>query len=272
MRRAVDLLTRLDADGNVAGGATATARANLAAAASVADGVGGADLVVEAVVERADVKAEVYAEIEAAAMDDAVIATNTSSIRSRSSPPASAARSRFLGVHWFVPPLLVPCVEVIPGPSIDAPPGRRRRPRGADAARQVAVRRRRRPRVRGQPNPVRDVPGGGADRRGGIATPEQVDEVVRSSFGFGCRSSGRSRCRHGGPGRLRRHLRDARARPRPGLLRPRGTAGARRPRRVRRQDGTRVPGAVAGAGGRADRPEEPRVRRARAASGGSIES
>ena len=75
--RSLALLARLEAAGNVAAGAAEAARANVTAAASVAEGVDGADLVVEAVVERPDVKAAVYAEIEAAAGRDAVIATNT---------------------------------------------------------------------------------------------------------------------------------------------------------------------------------------------------
>ena len=76
----LDLLARLEAAGNVGEARRATARANLSAAASIGEAVDGADLVVEAVAERPDVKAAVYAEIEAAAADGAVIATNTSSI------------------------------------------------------------------------------------------------------------------------------------------------------------------------------------------------
>ena len=120
--RSLELLSRLEAAGNVGEGATATARANLTAAASVGEGVDGADLIVEAVVERPDVKAAVYAAIEAAAADGAVIATNTSSIPIAELAAGLRRPARFLGMHWFVPPLLVPCVEVIPA-AVD---GRRR--------------------------------------------------------------------------------------------------------------------------------------------------
>ena len=89
------------------------------AAASVEAGVADADLIVEAVVERAEVKLEVYAAIEAAAADSTVIATNTSSIPIELLASRLRAPGRFLGVHWFVPPLLVPCVEVIPSPATD---------------------------------------------------------------------------------------------------------------------------------------------------------
>ena len=118
--RCLELLDRLEAAGNVESGATATARRHLTAGASVDDGVDGADLIVEAVVERRDVKAAVYAEIEAAAEDGAVIATNTSSIPIAELAAGLQRPARFVGVHWFVPPLLVPCVEVIRGPATDA--------------------------------------------------------------------------------------------------------------------------------------------------------
>ena len=93
------------------------AEANLSAAASIEEAVDGADLIVEAVVERPDVKATVYAAIESAAGDGAVIATNTSSIPISELAAGLRRPARFLGMHWFVPPLLVPCVEVIPAPA-----------------------------------------------------------------------------------------------------------------------------------------------------------
>ena len=111
--RAVELLARLEDAGNLERGTTSEAERHLAAGASLAEAVRDADLVVEAVVERPDVKLEVYAEIEAAAGDDAVIATNTSSIPITQLASGLRKPERFLGVHWFVPPLLVPCVEVI---------------------------------------------------------------------------------------------------------------------------------------------------------------
>ena len=181
--RAADLIGRLETAGNVAAGAAATTQENLAAAPSVAAGVDGADLVVEAVVERPDVKAEVYAAIEAAASDDAVIATNTSSIPIAELAAGLRRPERFLGMHWFVPPLLVPCVEVIPGPATDEETVRT----AAGALTRLGK----------APVVVGDGPGFVANRiqfamfreaarivEDGLATPEQVDEVVRSSFGF----------------------------------------------------------------------------------------
>ncbi len=180
--RAIELLSRLEQAGNVAGGTTATAEQHLSAAPSIAEAVHGADLVIEAVLERPDVKLAVYAEIEPAA-GNAVIATNTSSIPIAELAAGLKRPGRFLGVHWFVPPLLVPCVEVIRAPSTDG--------RVVDLVVEVLTR------LDKSPVVVGDGPGFVANRiqfamfreaarivEEGIAGPEQVDEVVRSSFGF----------------------------------------------------------------------------------------
>jgi 3-hydroxybutyryl-CoA dehydrogenase len=181
--RSVELFSRLEAAGIVDGGAAATAEQHLSAASSIADAVQGADHVVEAVFERPDVKATAYGEIEATAADAAVIATNTSSIPITDLAAGLRRPERFLGVHWFVPPLLVPCVEVIPTSStgrhvVEAVVGALTR-----LGKRAVV--------------VGDGPGFVANRiqfamfreaarivEDGIASPEQVDEVVRSSFGF----------------------------------------------------------------------------------------
>ena len=181
--RSLELLARLEAAGSVDGGAAATAERHLSAAPTVAAGVQGADLVVEAVVERRDAKLAVYAAIEAAAGADAVIATNTSSIPIGELAAGLQRPGRFLGVHWFVPPLLVPCVEVIGTRTTDA---------------QVVDRVVRALTSLGKvPVVVGDGAGFVANRiqfamfreaarivEEGVASAEQVDEVVRSSFGF----------------------------------------------------------------------------------------
>jgi len=180
---AVRLLSLLEEAGNVGRGTAARAERHLSAAATVADAVHGAELVVEAVVERADVKRAVYEEVEAAAAADSVVATNTSSIPIGELARGLRTPARFLGVHWFVPPLLVPCVEVIPAAASDE---------RVVASVVETLRRLGKTAV-----VVGDGPGFVANRiqfamfreaarvvEDGIATAEQVDEVVRSSFGF----------------------------------------------------------------------------------------
>ncbi|MGH3876016.1 MAG: 3-hydroxyacyl-CoA dehydrogenase family protein [Actinophytocola sp.] len=157
--------------------------ARTAAAASMADGLPGTDLVVEAVVEDVRVKRDVLAAIEQHAPAAAPIATNTSSIPIAELAVALGDPSRLLGVHWFNPPQFVPGVEIIPGPGTDE----------STVTWLVALLR-----AAGKsPAVVSDGPGFVANRlqfalfreaallvEEGVAEPEQVDEVVRHSFGF----------------------------------------------------------------------------------------
>lgn len=79
------------------------------------DAVSGADLVVEAVPEDLDVKRETFAEVEAAAPEDAVIATNTSSLSVTAIANALSEPDRALGLHFFNPPYVLDLVEVVVG-------------------------------------------------------------------------------------------------------------------------------------------------------------
>ena len=75
------------------------------------------DLVIESVLERADVKRQVLADIERTVGPDAVIATNTSTnpIAKLAEPLADPAR--FCGIHFFNPVRRMTLVEVIRGPA-----------------------------------------------------------------------------------------------------------------------------------------------------------
>jgi 3-hydroxybutyryl-CoA dehydrogenase len=95
----------------------AALRAEVEAAGSIDDAVDGVDLVIEAVPEDPELKADVLRRASAAM---GIIATNTSSL-----PIAELAESverpeRFLGVHWFNPPEWTPGIEVIRGPATRA--------------------------------------------------------------------------------------------------------------------------------------------------------
>ncbi|WP_372832373.1 fatty acid oxidation complex subunit alpha FadB [Pontibacterium sp.] len=73
------------------------------------------DLVVEAVVENPVVKAAVLADVERAVPDDAVLASNTSTISIDSLAESVARPEQFCGMHFFNPVHLMPLVEVIRG-------------------------------------------------------------------------------------------------------------------------------------------------------------
>jgi 3-hydroxyacyl-CoA dehydrogenase / enoyl-CoA hydratase / 3-hydroxybutyryl-CoA epimerase len=78
-------------------------------------GIGPADLVVEAVVERMDVKRQVLAEAEQHVSPACVIATNTSSLSVDEMAKALASPARFCGMHFFNPVDRMPLVEVVRG-------------------------------------------------------------------------------------------------------------------------------------------------------------
>ncbi|TVQ58040.1 MAG: carnitine 3-dehydrogenase [Rhodobacteraceae bacterium] len=84
-------------------------------APSVAAACEGADLVVEAVPERLDVKRKVYAEAEAAAPADALFASSTSGILPSDLQAEMARPERLLVAHPFNPVYLLPLVEIVPG-------------------------------------------------------------------------------------------------------------------------------------------------------------
>ena len=78
-------------------------------------GIEQADVVVEAVVENPKVKAAVLAEVEQYAKDDAIIASNTSTIPINQLAKAVKRPENFCGMHFFNPVHRMPLVEIIRG-------------------------------------------------------------------------------------------------------------------------------------------------------------
>jgi 3-hydroxybutyryl-CoA dehydrogenase len=89
------------------------AAARVRPCSSLAEAVGDADYVVEAVSENLALKQKLFAEIERHARSDTILASNTSVIPITSIMEGLAAHERALGTHWWNPPYLVPLVEVI---------------------------------------------------------------------------------------------------------------------------------------------------------------
>jgi len=73
------------------------------------------DLVVEAVVEKLDVKRTVLAEVEGRVTSSCILATNTSSLSVTEMAEALDKPERFLGMHFFNPVHRMPLVEVVRG-------------------------------------------------------------------------------------------------------------------------------------------------------------
>lgn len=84
-------------------------------APSVAEACRDADLIVEAVPERLEVKHRVYAEAESTARPDVLIASSTSGIKPTDLQRPLRHPERLLVVHPFNPVYLLPVVEVVGG-------------------------------------------------------------------------------------------------------------------------------------------------------------
>jgi 3-hydroxybutyryl-CoA dehydrogenase len=74
-------------------------------------------IVVEAIVERLDVKRDSFARLEAVVAPACVLATNTSSLSVSSIAAACQRAERVIGVHFFNPATVLPLVEIVPGVS-----------------------------------------------------------------------------------------------------------------------------------------------------------
>ena len=156
---------------------------NVSAASAIAEAVARADLVFEAVPERIEIKGAVLAECDARAPADAIIASNTSSLPIDDLAAFVARKDRFLGMHWFNPPEWTPAVELIPSAHTDR--------EIVERAREFLLA------IGKKPATVESGPGFVANRiqfalfrealacvEEGLATAQEVDELVRSSFGF----------------------------------------------------------------------------------------
>ena len=141
------------------------------------------ELVFEAVPEKLDLKHEILAACSDAAPPEAVIVSNTSSLPIDELADAVERPERFLGMHWFNPPEWTPGVEVIPAATTGPEVVERVMRFLQDIGKRPAV--------------VGSRPGFVANRiqmalflealrcvEEGLATAQEVDEVVRSCFGF----------------------------------------------------------------------------------------
>ena len=82
---------------------------------TLAEAVKGASLVVEAVVERPDVKTAVYEQLQELMDPDAILASNTSNLDIFPLVP-DALQDRTIIAHWYTPPYLCDLVDLCPGP------------------------------------------------------------------------------------------------------------------------------------------------------------
>jgi len=78
-------------------------------------GVARADVIIEAIVERLDIKQKLFADLETKIKPGAVLATNTSSLKLEDISAPLKDPGRLIGLHFFSPVPQMPLVEVVRG-------------------------------------------------------------------------------------------------------------------------------------------------------------
>jgi len=172
-----------EAQGLYKPGSTAIIKQNLTCGESIEAAVANADFIEEAVFEVPDIKMATLKLISANARPDAIIGTNTSTIPLHVLAPAVANPERFLTVHFSNPAPFIPGVELVAADGTSA--------EVIDAVKQLLVRAGR------EGAQVADTPGMVLNRlqyvllkeatsivEEGVATMEDVDTLVRTTFGF----------------------------------------------------------------------------------------
>ena len=147
-----------------------------------ADAVAEAGLVIEAVPERPELKAEVWRRLGETAAPDAILASNTSALDIDTLAAHVPDAGRVLGTHWFNPAEIIPVVEVVRGAAT----------RDDVVATTVDLL----ARAGKDPVVVRNAPGFVANRiqfalvreallclEEGLASAEDIDRIVAGSFG-----------------------------------------------------------------------------------------
>jgi len=89
---------------------------NLNATNDRAAAVKNADFIIETLKEDPPLKKQIFSEIKGLCPKHAIFATNTSSISIADLAPSTGRADRFVGMHWWNPPHLMPLVEVVKGP------------------------------------------------------------------------------------------------------------------------------------------------------------
>jgi 3-hydroxyacyl-CoA dehydrogenase/enoyl-CoA hydratase/carnithine racemase len=114
---------RADLESQVAKGRYDEAKArflgSIVSGSTAYDGFANCDLVLEAVFEDLDVKKQVFAEVEAVAKPETILATNTSSLSVTDMAADLRHPERVVGMHFFNPVAVLPLLELVRGAETD---------------------------------------------------------------------------------------------------------------------------------------------------------
>jgi 3-hydroxybutyryl-CoA dehydrogenase len=142
-----------------------------------------ADLAIEAVPETIEIKAEVFQALDEQLKDDAILATNTSSISITELASHTGRPEKFIGMHFFNPVPVMDLIEIIRGLTTSD--------ETYETARELAGR------LGKEPVEVGDFPGFAVNRllvpmineaaycvMEGVAGPEEMDTAMKQGAGF----------------------------------------------------------------------------------------
>lgn len=168
--------------GKITAGLANESLERIAACADLQD-MSRADLVIEAVVERLDVKCELFKQLESIVAPDCILASNTSSLSITAIAQACERPGRVAGFHFFNPVPLMKVVEIIDGLRSDEQTG--------DALMALARAMGHTPvRARDMPGFIVNHAGRGMNIEGlktaqeSVAPYHQIDAIMREQAGF----------------------------------------------------------------------------------------
>lgn len=104
--------------GKISDDAAKKARENISFTSDLKEAAGNADLVIEAVLERIDLKRKIFGDLDKIAPAHAILATNSSYIVSSEIASATTRQTKVANLHFFNPALVMKLVEVVQGPHV----------------------------------------------------------------------------------------------------------------------------------------------------------
>jgi 3-hydroxybutyryl-CoA dehydrogenase len=177
-----DTLNKLVAKGKLTDTEAHAALARIQAAGFTSE-LADCDVVIEAIVEKLDVKRELFRELEAVVGAQCILASNTSSLSITAIAAGCSQPERVVGFHFFNPVPLMKVVEVIDGLRGD--------PRAGDALMALARQMGHTPvRAKDMPGFIVNHAGRGMNTEGlriaseGVASFADIDRIMREQAGF----------------------------------------------------------------------------------------
>jgi 3-hydroxybutyryl-CoA dehydrogenase len=176
-------LARLVAIERITRDAAAAAPARITMGRDLRAAVTNTDLVIEAVSENLDVKRSIFRELDAWAPPGAMLASNTSTFMPSLLAAATGRLRQVIVTHYFNPPYLLPLVELVRGDQTSDETVETLRALYQSIGKSPAVVQREAPGFVGNRLQMALLREALAIVDAGIASPRDVDTIIRTSFG-----------------------------------------------------------------------------------------